>query len=251
VRTRAAVNGYVGVFRRGGAEPFETGELRLLECLSQELSHTAITRDLLRELQEMLFNTVRSLVAAIDAKDEYTRGHSERVFRVSVALGERLGLPPEQLQALSWAALLHDVGKIAIQRDILNKPARLSEEEYRTIQSHPARGCRVLEPIPQLRSVLPAIRHHHERFDGTGYPDGLAGEAIPRLSRIIAVADTYDAITSTRAYRQARTASFAREQITRGAGTQFDPQVARVFVEMLDAGQLEERAGDDRESRAA
>jgi hypothetical protein len=245
VRTRAAVTGFVGAFRPADAPPFETGELRLLECLAQELSNTATTRDLLRELREMLFHTVRSLVAAIDAKDEYTRGHSERVFRFSVRIGEKLGLPPEQLQTLSWAALLHDIGKIAIQRQILNKPARLTDEEYRTIQSHPERGCRVLDPIPQLRAVLPAIRHHHERFDGRGYPDGLAGEAIPLLARIIAVADTFDAITSTRAYREARTSVHACEQIALGAGTQFDPAVARAFLEMAADGRLDDAAEGD------
>jgi len=240
VHTRKAVSGYVGAFRPAETEPFETGELRLLECLAQELSNTATTRDLLRELREMLFNTVRSLVAAIDAKDEYTRGHSERVFHLSVRIGQSMGLPPEQIQMLNWAALLHDVGKIAIQREILNKPARLTDEEYRIIQSHPERGCKVLQPILQLRPVLPAIRHHHERYDGRGYPDGLLGEAIPLLSRIIAVADTYDAITSTRAYRQARTAEYAREQIEQGAGTQFDPALVRVFLKMLEAGDLED-----------
>jgi HD-GYP domain-containing protein (c-di-GMP phosphodiesterase class II) len=251
VQTRDEVVGYVGAFRAAEAEPFETGELRLLECVAQELSSTATLRDLLRELREMLFNTVRSLVAAIDAKDEYTRGHSERVFRISVRLGEELALPPEEIRTLTWAALLHDIGKIAIQREILNKPARLNDEEYRTIQSHPVRGCKVLEPIPQLREVLPAIRHHHERFDGRGYPDGLAGEAIPKLARIIAVADTYDAITSTRAYRAARTAEYAREQIVQGAGTQFDPEVARIFMELAQRGSLEELGDSDAARPAA
>jgi HD-GYP domain-containing protein (c-di-GMP phosphodiesterase class II) len=251
VHTRSALTGFVGAFRPSEAEPFETGELRLLECLAQELSNTATTRDLLRELREMLFNTVRGLVAAIDAKDEYTRGHSERVFHLSVRIGERLRLPPEQLQTLSWGSLLHDIGKIAIQHQILNKPARLTDEEYRTIQSHPERGCRVLEPIPQLRSVLPAIRHHHERVDGRGYPDGLAGEAIPLLARIIAVADTYDAITSTRAYREARSVAYACEQIAQGAGTQFDAGVARAFLEMAAEGGLEEPAEGDADRPAA
>jgi len=250
VRARDQVIGYVGAFRAVTDEPFETGELRLLECLAQELSNTATTRDLLRELREMLFSTVRGLVAAIDAKDEYTRGHSERVFHVSVKIGEALGLSHEELQILSWAALLHDVGKIAIQRSILNKPARLTDDEYRTIQSHPVRGCKVLEPIPQLRNVLPTIRHHHERYDGRGYPDGLAGEAIPRLARIIAVADAYDAITSTRAYREARTTEYAREQIETGAGSQFDPEVARVFLELMRTGQLDQ-PGDATAARPA
>ncbi len=244
VRTRSAVTGHVGVYRLIDSEPFSTGELRLLECLSEQLSHAATTRRLYGELREMLFNTVRSLVAAIDAKDEYTRGHSERVYRISLLLGGRLDLTPDQMQTLSWTALLHDVGKIAVQREILNKPARLTDEEYRVIQSHPERGCRVLEPIPQLQGILPGVRHHHERYDGRGYPDGLAGEAIPLTARIIAVADTFDAITSTRAYRTARSADYALEQIRAGAGTQFDPRVARVMLELAASGDLEGAAGE-------
>ncbi|MBM3316412.1 MAG: HD-GYP domain-containing protein [Candidatus Eisenbacteria bacterium] len=238
VRTRAETSGFVGLFRADQEAPLETGEVRLLECLAKELSHGATYHRLLEELNEMLFSTVRGLVAAIDAKDEYTRGHSQRVYHISLLIAERLGLPAEELQAVSWAALLHDVGKIAIDRAILNKPGRLTDDEYRMIQTHPARGCRVLEPIPQLRGILPGIRHHHERWDGRGYPDGLQGEAIPLVARIIGVADTYDAIVSTRAYRQAGTLDHALAEIERGLGTQFDPRIVPVFLELAAEGAL-------------
>jgi HD-GYP domain-containing protein (c-di-GMP phosphodiesterase class II) len=178
----------------------------------------------------MLFHTVRGLVAAIDAKDEYTRGHSERVHHVSILIAKRLGLSAEEIRRVSWAAMLHDVGKIAIGRSILHKPGKLTDDEYETIKTHPVRGCRVLEPIPQLREILPGIRHHHERWDGRGYPDGLRGEEIPLTSRIIAIADTFDAIVSTRAYREARSLEFALEEIGRNAGIQFDAQIVPVFL---------------------
>ncbi|MCK4411942.1 MAG: HD domain-containing protein [Candidatus Eisenbacteria sp.] len=240
VRTGEAITGYVGVFRTETENSFETTELRLLECLAEELSNASTTRQLNRELRAMLFNTVRSLVAAIDAKDEYTRGHSERVYHTSLAIGERLGLPETELRDLSWAALLHDIGKIAIRGDILNKPSRLTDGEFQAVRTHPERGCRVLEPIPQLRASWPGIRHHHERHDGKGYPDGLHGDEIPLLARIIAVADAYDAMISTRAYRHAQSSRTAREQINRGAGTQFDPRIVEVFLALEAEGVLQE-----------
>ena len=238
VRVGERVSGYVGIVHTDKEAPLETGELRLLACLAEELGTAGVTRKLTRELRELLFHTVRSLVAAIDAKDEYTRGHSERVYRLSNLLGQRLGIAPADDQSLSWAALLHDIGKISIASEVLNKPGSLSPEEMRTVRRHPERGCLVLEPIPQLRAVLPGIRHHHERFDGRGYPTGLRGEAIPLFARIIAVADVYDAITSTRAYRKAHTHDHALAEIAAGAGTQFDPAVVRALQQLVAEGAL-------------
>ncbi|MFH1143284.1 MAG: HD-GYP domain-containing protein [Candidatus Eisenbacteria bacterium] len=244
VRTGTAITGYVGILRSEGQEPFETGELRLLECLAEELGNAATARKLDRDLRGMLFQVVRSLVAAIDAKDEYTRGHSERVTRLSRLVGTRLGLSPAESQMLGWAALLHDIGKIAIKNEILNKPGQLDGDEIQAMRMHPERGCRVLEPIPQLHGALAAIRHHHERFDGRGYPDGLRGESIPLFARIIAVADAYDAMSSTRAYRRAHSSEFAMEEIAKGAGTQFDPALASIFQELAAAGALASAADD-------
>lgn len=251
VRARAEVSGFVGLFRVEEEPPFETGEVRILECLAKEVSNAATQRSLNDELGEMLFNTVRGLVAAIDAKDEYTRGHSQRVYHISLLLARRLALPPERIQIVSWAALLHDIGKIAIDRVVLNKPSRLTDDEYRQIQTHPARGCRVLEPIPQLREAMPGIRHHHERWDGRGYPDGLAGEEIPLEARVIGIADAYDAIVSTRAYREARPADFALGEIARGAGTQFDPALVPLFLQLAADGELEALTPQAAEGRLA
>jgi response regulator RpfG family c-di-GMP phosphodiesterase len=251
VRVRSEMTGYVGVFRVEGELPIETGELRLLEALAEELSNVATTRQLYQELREMLFNTVRSLVAAIDAKDVYTRGHSERVYLYSMKIGEHMGLSADDMQILSWASMLHDVGKIGISGEILNKPAKLTEEEFAEIKTHPAKGCLVLAPIPQLAATIPAIRHHHERYDGRGYPDGLSGEAIPLIARVIAVADTFDAIYSSRAYRAARSLDWAVEEIRRCSGTQFDPDVAAAFLELLEGGALDEIKGREPEQPAA
>jgi len=242
LRVRAQMAGFVGIFRQPEAPDLVDPELRLLNCLAVEVSNTATTHELNRELHDMLFNTVRSLVAAIDAKDEYTRGHSERVYQLSTLVGERLGLTEEDQQTLTWAAMLHDIGKIAISGNILMKPDKLTSEEYDLVKTHSERGVQVLEPIPQLRPTLPAIRHHHERFDGRGYPDGLKGEEIPLFSRIIAVADTYDAIVSTRSYRKARSHEHAIAEIRRNAGTQFDPLIARTFLELAGEGAVESAA---------
>ena len=238
VRMQERFVGYVGVVRTTYEPFFETGELRLVECLAAEMGNAAVAQRLNRELRDLLFHTVRSLVAAIDAKDEYTRGHSERVFHLSRALGRRLGISAEDEQTLSWAALLHDIGKIALQGAVLTKPGRLSAEEFALVRGHPERGCRVLDPIPQLRAVLPGIRHHHERLDGRGYPDGLRGEEIPFIARIIAVADAYDAITSTRSYHEARSQEEAIARISADAGTQFDPQVVGALLELAAEGTL-------------
>jgi len=247
VKAAERISGCVGLLRADHEVTVETGELRLLECLAEELGNAATAKKLNRELGEMVFHTVRSLVAAIDAKDEYTRGHSERVMLFADRLGERLGLSPEDRRTLTWAALLHDVGKIAVRGEILTKPGRLTEQEFEIIRAHPARGCTVLEHVPQLHAALPAIRHHHEKFDGSGYPDGLRGEEIPLLARVIAVADAYDAIASTRAYRSAHPPEYALEQLAVGAGTQFDPAIVAVFRQLAAGGELQTQpaAADD------
>jgi HD-GYP domain-containing protein (c-di-GMP phosphodiesterase class II) len=251
VRDRVAMLGFVGIYFTEHEEPPQTPELKLLACLAQHLSDTATRNELLRELGEMLFNTVKSLVAAIEAKDPYTRGHSERVYRLSAKIGERLGLPPSELRTLSWAALLHDIGKIAVPTDILSKPGPLTREEFQLIQTHPLCGCKVIEPIPQLQNVLPGIRSHHERVDGKGYPDGLEGDQIPFMARIIGVADTFDAMVSSRAYRRARTFQNAVEEVERSAGTQLDAQVVEAFLDLVAAGEVEVPEVDERLTKAA
>ncbi|NOY45822.1 MAG: HD-GYP domain-containing protein [Deltaproteobacteria bacterium] len=182
------------------------------------------------DLESTFRETIQGLALALETKDAYTHGHSENVTRLAVATARQMGLDHEFCETLRQAGLLHDIGKIGISSSILNKPGRLTPEEYEIIKSHPAMGRRILEPISFLREVVPIVYHHHERFDGEGYPEGLTGEEIPLASRVMAVADTYDAMTSDRAYRRGLSHDVAVAELDRCAGTQFDPECVRAFL---------------------
>jgi putative nucleotidyltransferase with HDIG domain len=178
--------------------------------------------DLERTNSELLELMVKSM----EARDPYTSGHSRRVQQFSVAIARGMGMAPNDIDKVSRAALLHDVGKIHEKyAPILRKPGNLSPEEWQTMQRHPADGAELVATMSKLRDIVPAIRHHHERWDGTGYPDGLAGETIPAISRIIAFADTIDAMTSERPYRKPLTEIEVRSELVRCRGTQFDPEI--------------------------
>jgi len=181
-------------------------------------------------INSMYVRSIDALIKALEAKDYYTRGHSQRVTIYSVAIAREMGLPGEEIEQLRKAAVLHDLGKIGVREVVLNKPGRLTDEEYGEIVRHPETAMRILDPIPFFQPLLPAILHHHERFDGRGYPEGLAGERIPLPSRILAVADTFDAMTSTRAYRNALPVPEANAEIRRCSGTQFDPGIVPFFL---------------------
>ena len=181
-------------------------------------------------------STVRSLVTAIEAKDPYTRGHSERVAVYARQLGERLALTRAETELLERAALLHDVGKIGIELDTLTSPAQLAAEEVRAIRQHPVIGSELVGDVEFLADTVPIVRHHHERFDGAGYPDGLIGDKIPMLARVLAVVDSYDAMTSDRAYRAGMSEEQALAEIARVAGTQLDGEMARVFAGLVREG---------------
>jgi putative nucleotidyltransferase with HDIG domain len=185
------------------------------------------------ELTEAYTSTVRSLVAAIEAKDPYTRGHSERVAIYARRLAEYLAMPRSDVDLIERAALLHDVGKIGIDVATLTSPNALAPEEVRAIREHPGLGSQLVGDVEFLSDIVPIVRHHHERLDGAGYPDGLAGEAIPRLARVLAVADSYDAMTSDRAYRPGLAQDAALAEVHRVAGTQLDAVMAERFAEML------------------
>jgi response regulator RpfG family c-di-GMP phosphodiesterase len=173
---------------------------------------------------------IDSLIRTLEAKDFYTRGHSQRVTDISVAIAKKLGMADQELDDLRRASVLHDLGKIGVREAILNKPERLTEEERAEVFLHPETAVRILEPVPVFRPLLPAILYHHERFDGTGYPSRLTGKDIPFASRIMAIADTFDAMTSTRAYRKALPVADAIVEIRRCSGTQFDPDIVPAFL---------------------
>ena len=190
----------------------------------------------IESLANLYLGTIQSLALAIDAKDQYNHQHILRVQRYAVAIARHMGLPENDLEAVNTGALLHDIGKLGVPDYVLLKPGRLNEEEFAKIKKHPEIGAAILESVEFPWPVLPVVRSHHERWDGAGYPDGLKGEEIPLTARILAVADVYDALTSTRSYRTAWTPEAALEEIQRAAGTHFDPEVVSAFAEI--AGEL-------------
>lgn len=185
------------------------------------------------EQRELFFGTVSALSQAIDAKDGFTRGHADRVSRIAGAIARQVGLPERQIEQIELAGMLHDIGKIGVEDRILMKPARLEEDEQILMRRHPIYGASILEPSAALRPLVPIVLHHHENFDGSGYPDGLKGEEIPIGSRIMIVADAYEAMTSDRIYRKALGHERAMDQLTRFKGAQFDPNIVRALEEVV------------------
>ncbi len=186
------------------------------------------------ENRKLFIHVVSALAAAIDAKDPYTNGHSARVAEYTKEIAKRYGYTEKQQEDIYVAGLLHDVGKIGIPDAIINKPSKLTDEEFEIIKTHPAMGARILETIKEMPSLSEGARWHHEKFGGGGYPDGLAGEKISEFARIIAVADSYDAMASRRSYRDVLPQNVVREEIEKGKGTQFDPKFADIMLQMID-----------------
>lgn len=184
-------------------------------------------------LQKEHIETIMGFAEALETRDAYTRGHSDRAVEYAQAIAHELGLTPEQTDRLRYAAILHDIGKIGIPDDILNKPEKLAPEEYGLMKTHPEKGANILSKIRFLERIAPLIRHHHERWDGTGYPDKLQGRDIPIESRIVSVLDSYDAMTSDRIYRKAPGRDYAISELRRCAGAQYDADVVAAFLKVL------------------
>ncbi len=199
------------------------------------------------ELHHLFLSSISALANAIDARDPYTKGHSERVTAYSVMLGQDLGLTGEELDELRYAALLHDIGKIRIRDHILHKPGRLTEEEFEEMKKHPQYGVEIMEPVRAFRQILPFMLHHHERFSGGGYPDGLRSEDIPFGARIMCVADCFDAMTSDRPYRRGMPKPDALAELSKHSGSQFDPRVVEAFLKLDSDGELDSILEDYRE----
>ncbi|HZK41174.1 MAG TPA: HD domain-containing phosphohydrolase [Atribacterota bacterium] len=188
---------------------------------------------LYQKIQDSYFEIAKALAQAIEAKDPYTHGHSTRVVEYTVLIAQKLDLQEEEIELLKYAAMLHDIGKIGVREIVLNNPKGLTGEEYDEIKKHPLVGESIVKPIELLQPIRPLIRHHHEWYNGKGYPDGLSGENIPLGARILAVADAYDAMKSDRPYRKALTEETAIQELKRGNGTQFEPKIVEVFLEIL------------------
>jgi len=187
----------------------------------------------------LFLNSVRMLAAAIDAKDPYTRGHSERVARYSIGIGKNLALSEKEMRNLRISALLHDVGKIGIDDRILRKPGALSDDEFEVMKQHPAKGAAIMSGVAQLIDIIPGMKYHHEKWSGGGYPDGLESEQIPMQARIVAIADTFDAMTTNRPYQKAMELSYVVEKIKSFAGSRFDPRVVDAFVNAVKRGDIQ------------
>ncbi len=187
-----------------------------------------------KKIKNLMSQIISTLANAIEVKDQYTRGHSVRVAQYSREIARRMGKNEEAADSIYYIALLHDIGKIGISDDIINKSGRLTDEEYNVIKQHPVLGADILKDITELPDAAVGARWHHEKFDGTGYPDGLRGNEIPEAARIIGVADAYDAMSSKRSYRDALPQQTIREEIIKGTGTQFDPAIAGIMLAMMD-----------------
>ena len=216
-------------------KPFDPEELKLtIETGIEKFDLINNKTVILKDLRELFYKTIKLISSALDAKDPYTHGHSLRVTMYSLILAKALNLDDNTLEEIETAGLLHDIGKIGIPQNILCKPGRLTDEEYEVMKSHPAQAEKMLMGIKKLTVVSNWLRTHHERWDGRGYPNGLKGEEIPISGRIIALADTYDAMTSTRSYRKALSHETAISEIQRCSGTQFDPVLAELFIKCQD-----------------
>jgi len=226
---RANVRGEDEIARLGGNFNYMAGNI---EALVRRLKKA------LRQNQELFLETIKTLAAAIDAKDRYTRGHSERVSSYSMAIARHLSMNQEEVFRVHIAAILHDVGKLGIREGILNKPGGLSDEEFEIMRQHPGIGAQIMSPIRMLKDIIPGIRNHHETWDGKGYPDRLQGEEIPMVARIIGIADTFDAMTTTRPYQEAMTLDYVLAKMRSMAGSRFDPVVLDAFIEAVNEGDI-------------
>jgi len=212
---------------------FGTHEASLMSSAATIMATHARNMNLLEERERLVVSVVRALVTAIDAKDEYTRGHSERVALYGKRLAVELGFDAEHCERLYLTGLLHDVGKIGVADAVLCKPGALSPEEFDQIKQHPDKGWAILTDVEPLSYVLPGLLHHHEQFDGSGYPDGLSGDDIPVDGRILAVADAYDAMTSDRPYRKGMPHKQAELILRTGSGQQWDPKIVETFCQVV------------------
>lgn len=228
-----SVLGTITLFSRKPGHFTET-EVDVLKIFASQIAVAVHEAQNYTAIHKNYFDTIHALVLALEARDYYTRGHTERVTKYALELGRALGFSEKELEILRYASEVHDVGKIGIPDSILNKPGKLTPEERAVVELHPVKGAEVLEPLEFLKSAIPIVRHHHERYDGTGYPDGLEKDKIPVMAKIIACADSFDAMTSERPYRSNKmSAEEALFEIKNNSGSQFDPGLAELFIKII------------------
>src|SRR5262249_31469716 len=213
-------------------KPFTKDDLHLADAMAAHVSAGIESAQLIEKQKKLFQDTITMLAQAVELRDDYTGGHTNRVTNYALLLAQQLDMPAEELKLIKIGTPLHDIGKIGIDDAILRKTSKLSKEEFEIMKTHTTKGAKILETVPDLAPVIPIVRSHHERWDGQGYPDGLAGEAISRLARIVAVADCFDAMTSDRPYRQGMPAEVAFAEVDKQKAKQFDPEVATAFLKI-------------------
>ncbi|MBI5747290.1 MAG: GAF domain-containing protein [Nitrospirae bacterium] len=241
ISAKEQVIGVLSISRTSREKRFSEDDLKLMTIFSSQaasaIENARLFDEVIKkaaELKESRFDSIKALAEAIETKDVYTRGHSDRMVEYATRIAERLGLSEQEKEFLRYGAILHDTGKIGIPDHILNKPGRLDKEEFEMMKSHPVKGADIIREISFLAPVVPIVLHHQERYDGTGYPAGLAGEDIPIGARVVSVLDAYDAMTSDRPYRPAPGPDRAIEELRKYSGTQFDPKVVTLFLDILE-----------------
>lgn len=220
----------LGEARSKEREPFSPDKVRLARSIGDQAASALYRVELFVRLRESYLETVLALANAVEAKDNYTADHAQSLAKMALAIGRQMGMTEHELEGLRYGAILHDIGKIGVPDAVLQKPSRLDPAEWEKMREHPSIGARILAPVPHLASAAQIVRHHHERYDGKGYPDGLAGETIPLGARILTVVDSYSAIMDRRVYKEARSHTDAVSELRKHAGTQFDPRVVEVFL---------------------
>lgn len=222
----------------GSVDAFQQPDLELVTAIGLQAGLAIDRAKLIEDLESLFFESIRTIVAALEAKDRYTCGHSERVTMYAVEIARCLNWSEKDLGTLNLSALLHDVGKIGIPERVLLKPGKLTAEEFEVMKQHPVIGAEIIKHLKNAQSIIGGIRHHHERWDGMGYPDGLKGEQIPLMARIIQMADSFDAMVSTRPYRKGLSQDEVLREVERCQATQFDPNIADVFLKLMRSGRI-------------
>jgi putative nucleotidyltransferase with HDIG domain len=234
VKVKEKTIGVLEAINKLGRGSFSEDDLTIFQSLADQVAVALDNARLLAEIEGLFFQTAESLADAIEKRDPYTGGHTKRVTTYSIAMGEELNLEPDEMRWLKLAAILHDIGKIGVEDTILRKEAKLTEEEYEQMKKHTTMGAEIIGHIKQLHGIIPGLKYHHEKVDGKGYPEGLADGSIPLIAKIVAVADTFDAMTSDRPYRKALTKEEAFSELRRCAGTQFDKGLVDSFIKAFE-----------------
>jgi putative nucleotidyltransferase with HDIG domain len=237
VKTKDKILGVLQAINKLEGE-FDDEDMQILSALADQVAVAIENATLYERLKETFYETAEALADTIEKRDPYTGGHTRRVMEYSLAIGRRMGFSKKDTEDLRLAAILHDIGKIGVRDDVLLKTDRLDDEDLKKMNMHSAYGAEILGHVKQLREVIPGVRNHHEKIDGTGYPDGLTGEHIPFPARIIAVADTFDAMTTDRPYRKGLSVETAIEELKKFSGIQFDSEVVDAFIKALTEGEV-------------